>query len=138
VLLAGVLCSCRSAGRLHDVALGHATMVGVHGITPAGLKVLDVAEPQLTTTILVSLELGNGSIGRLGSIESDHTGASRAAARFVLDLGLFNFADGPEQLDQVIVARGPGKLHRVSEANRWAVAVEAVIHAWHMKLTFRT
>lgn len=115
LLLAGVKYSCRLVGRLHYVALGHATVVGIHCVTPAGLEVLDVAEPELTATVLVSLELGYGSIGCLGSIESDNTSSSGAATRFVLNLGLLNFADRPEQLDQVLVASGPRKLQeRVS------------------------
>lgn len=99
-----VSCSCRLVGRLHYVALGHATMVGVHCVTSAGLEVLDVAEPELTAAVLISLELGYGSIGCLGSIESHNTSSSGAATRFVLDLGLLNFADRPEQLDQVLIA----------------------------------
>lgn len=88
-----------TVGRLHYVALGHATMVGFHCVTPARLEVLDVAEPELTATVLVSLELGYGSISCLGSIKSDDASSSGATARFVLNLGLLNFTDGPEQLD---------------------------------------
>lgn len=90
-------------------------MVGVHRVTTAGLEVLDVAESELTATVLISLELGYGSIGCLGSIESDNTSSSGAAARFVLDLGLLDFADRPEQLNQVLIAGGPRELQaRVS------------------------
>lgn len=96
--------------RLHYVALGHAAMVGVHCVATAGLEVLDVAEPELTATVLVTLELGYGSIGRLGSIESDDTSSSGAATRFVLDLGLLNFTNRAEQLDQVFVASRPREL----------------------------
>lgn len=98
-------------GQLHDVALGHATVVGVHCVAAAaGLKVLDVAEPELTATVLVSLELGYGSVSCLGGIKSDDTSASGATAWFVLDLGLLDFTDRPEQLDQVLIAGGPRKL----------------------------
>lgn len=125
LLLAVVECSCRLVGRLHYVALGHATMVGVHCVTASGCEVLDVAEPELTATVLISLELGYGSIGCLGSIESNDTSSSGAAARFVLDLGLLNFTDRPEQLDQVFVASGPRKLQeRVSGSYPRDVTVE--------------
>lgn len=112
--MASVACSRRSGGRLHDVALGHATVVGVHCVTTTGLEVLDVAKSKLTATILISLELGYGSIGCLGSIESDDTSPSGAAAWFVLDLSLLNFTDCPEQLDQVLVAGGPRELQKMS------------------------
>lgn len=125
LLLAGVKYSCRLVGRLHYVALGHATVVGVHCVTPAGLEVLDVAKPELTATVLVSLELGYGSISCLGNIESDNASSSGAAAGFVLDLGLLNFTDRPEQLDEVLVASGPRKLQeRVSESYPRDVTVE--------------
>ena len=92
-------------------------MVGVHCVTPARLEVLDVAEPELTATVLISLELGNGSVGSLGSIESDNTGSSGAAARFVLDLSLLDFTNCSKQLDQVLVTSGPRELQkRVSES----------------------
>ena len=87
-------------------------MVGVHGVAPAWLEVLDVAEPELTATVLISLELGNGGIGCLGSIEPNDTGTSGAAARLVLNLGLLNFTDSSEQLDQILVTGGPGKLQK--------------------------
>lgn len=98
------------AGQLHDVVLRQATMVGLHGITTAGLDVPDVAEPQLTPAVLVALKLGNGSVGGVGGIKTDDTSASRAAARFVLDLRLLNISDGAEELDQVLIACRPWKL----------------------------
>ena len=91
-------------------------MIGVHCVTSAGLEVLDVAKSELTATVLISLELGYGSIGCLGSIKSDNTSSSGAAARFVLNFGLLNFTDRPEQFDQVLVASRPRELQeRVSE-----------------------
>lgn len=89
-------------------------MIGVHAVTTALGEVLDVAESKLATTILVSLELGDGSIGGLGSIESHDTGTSGAAAWLVLDFGLLDLSDGSEELDQVLIAGGPRKLRRVS------------------------
>lgn len=116
-------------GRLHDVALGHATMVGVHGVATAWLEVLNIAKPELAATVLVTLELGDGSIRCLGSIESNDTGASGAAAWLVLDLGLLNLADGSEQLDQILVTSGPRKLRKgVSEYDLYEIAVEQGVH----------
>lgn len=100
-------------------------MVGVHCVAPAGLEVLDVAEPELTATVLISLELGYGSIGCLGGIESHNTSSPGAATWFVLDLGLLNFTDRPEQLDKVLVAGGPRKLQeRVSGSYQRNAIVE--------------
>lgn len=87
-------------------------MVGVHGVATAGLEVLNIAKPELAATVLVSLELGYGSIRCLSSVESNDTGTSGAAAWLVLDLGLLDLAYGPEQLDQILITSGPWKLQR--------------------------
>lgn len=87
------------AGRLHDVVLRQATVVGLHSVTTAGLNVPDVAEPQLTPAVLVALKLGDGSVGSIGGIETDDTSASGAAARFVLNFRLLNISYGAEELD---------------------------------------
>lgn len=104
----------RSKGCLHDVVLSQATVVRVHGVTTALGEVLDVAESKLAATVLVSLELGDGSISRLGSIEAHDTGTTGAAAWFVLDLGLLDLSDCSEELDQVFIAGGPRQLQSVS------------------------
>lgn len=62
--------------RLHYVVLSQATVIGVHGITSARLKVADIAKSKLTTTVLVALELGNSRIGSLGGIEANDTGTT--------------------------------------------------------------
>lgn len=110
-------------------------MVGVHCVTSAGLEVLDVAKPKLTTTVLISLELGYGSIGCLGSIKANNTSSSGAAARFVLDFSLLNFTDRPEQLDQVLVASGPGKL-RKSQRALHKISGTGLIQAWRLNSRF--
>lgn len=86
-------------------------MIGVHGITTTALcEVLDITESKLAATVLVSLELGDGSISGLSSIEAYDAGASGAAARLILDLGLLDLSNGPEKLDQVFITGGPWQL----------------------------
>lgn len=102
-----------NAGRLHDVVLCQATVVGLHSVTTAGLDVSDVAEPQLATAVLVALKLGNGSIGSVGGIETDDTSASGAATRFILNLRLLYISNGAKELDQVLIACRPWKLEHM-------------------------
>lgn len=110
-------------------------MVCVHAVTPTWCEIFDVAEPELAATILVSLELGDSSIGGLGSIEAHDTGASGASARFVLDLGLLNLSNGPEEFDQVLVTGRPWKLRKVSAVHADEMMIFARLRD---KLTFRT
>lgn len=100
-------------GRLHNVVLRQATMIGLHGVTTARLDVPDVAETQLPPAVLVALELGDGGVGGFGSIESDDASASGAATWFVLDFRLLDISNGAEELDEVLVARRPWKLNNV-------------------------
>jgi hypothetical protein len=92
----------------HDLVLGDpAVVVRFHVVAAAGLtrallvEVLGVAQLQRTTTVLVALELRNGSLGRVGVVEPDDTGTARATAWLILDLGLLDLANRSEQLDQV-------------------------------------
>lgn len=95
----------------HDLVLGEAAVgVGVHAVATAGGEVLDVAQAKRAAAVLIALELSDGSLGGVGVVEADHTAAARAAARLVLDLGLLDLADGGEELDQIVIAGGPGKL----------------------------
>lgn len=105
----------------HDLVLGDpAVVVRFHVVAAAGLtrallvEVLGVAQLQRTTTVLVALELRNGSLGRVGVVEPDDTGTARATAWLILDLGLLDLANRSEQLDQVLIARRPRKLCDVS------------------------
>lgn len=91
--------------RSHDIVLGQTTVVSLHSIDTARLNVSDVAETELTSAVLVSLELGDRSVCSLSSVETDNSGAPGPAARFVLDLRLLDVSDGAKQLDQVLVAR---------------------------------
>lgn len=95
---------------LHNVILGQATVIGLHGITAAWLKVSDIAEPKLTATILVTLELGNTSVCSLGGVEADDTSSTGATAWLVLDLGLFNLSYRTKEFNQILIAGGPWEL----------------------------
>lgn len=108
------ICAVGLAVPLHDVVLGQTTVVGVHGITAALLKVANIAESKLTTTVLVALELGNGRIGSLGGVETNDTSTARAATWLVLDLSLLDLSNRTKEFDQVFVAGRPRKLYQVS------------------------
>lgn len=100
-----------------------------HGISAALVQVLDEAEVQGTTTILITLELGDGGFGGFGSVESNDTRTTRPAARLVLDLSLLNLADCGEELHKIVVASRPRQLFQVS----WRVRLVKIL-----RLTFRT
>ena len=54
--------------------------------------------------------LTNSGFSVLSAIKLDDTGSTGATIRFVLDLGTLDLADGGEELDQIVIAGGPGKL----------------------------
>lgn len=89
---------------LHDIVLGQAAVIGVHGIPTARLKVANIAQAKLAAAVLVALELGNRSIGGLGGVEANDTSTTRAAARLVLDLSLLDLSNCTEKFDQIFVA----------------------------------
>lgn len=85
--------------------------IGVHGVDAGGVvDVLDEAEVQWPSAVLVALELGDCSLVRLGAVEANYAAAARAAAGLVLNLGLLHPADCGKELNEVIVASGPRKL----------------------------
>jgi hypothetical protein len=102
--------------RLHDLVLRQATMgICVHRLVTTLVEVFDETQVERAATVLVSLELRNGSIGSIRAVETNDTAATRSAAGLVLNLGLLNLADSSEELYQVVVASGPWKLEsRVS------------------------
>lgn len=51
-------------------------MIRIHSIATALLQVANVAKPELTSTILVALELGNGCISSLSGIKTYNTGTA--------------------------------------------------------------
>ena len=89
--------------------------VRVHVISTSLVHVFDKAQVERTATILVALELGDCSLCCFDAIESNDSGASRAATWFVLDLSLFNLANCSEQVDKIFVAGRPGKLQSSSQ-----------------------
>lgn len=86
--------------------------ISFHGFTATGLVVhiFDEAQVERASTVLISLKLGDGGLGSLSSVEFNHATTTRTAARLVLDLCLFNLADGGEELDEIVIASGPGEL----------------------------
>lgn len=82
---------------LHDLILSQSTVgVRVHRFSASLIEILDEAEVERATAVLVALELGDRCVGGVGTVEADDTAAARAAARLVLNLSLFNLADSSE------------------------------------------
>lgn len=69
--------------------------VGVHAVATR-LDVFDKAETKGSASVLVALELRDGSLCRVRIVEADHSATTRSTAGLVLDLGLFDLADGRE------------------------------------------
>lgn len=99
---------------LHDLVLGDTNVrVRVHAVVAAtGLEVSHEAQTQRPAAVLVTLELGNGGIGGLGAVEADNTGAARPSTWLVLNLGLLDLSNRGEQVDKILVARGPRELRK--------------------------
>lgn len=100
---------------LHHLLLSHAhthahVAVTIHIAIPiaADVEVFDETEPEGTSAILISGELGNGCLTVLSRVELHDACAAGAAVGFVLNFGTFNFANGLEEFDKIVVARGPG------------------------------
>jgi hypothetical protein len=97
---------------LHDLVLRQAGGVGVHGhgvSTSRGL-VLDEAQAKRAATVLVSRELGDGSIRVVDGVEANNTSAARTSIGLILNLGLLNLADCGEELNEILIAGRPGQL----------------------------
>ena len=75
--------------------------------TTTGAEVLDKADVEGTTTVLVSLKLVDSSFCRISIIKADNSASPRATTWFVLNLCLLNLADCGKELYQIIVAGGP-------------------------------
>ena len=81
------------------------TTSGIHGLTSVGsTSVADVSELEWTTTILVTGELGDSSLGVVSGIELDDAGSTGATVALVLDLSLLDWANGGEEIDEILVA----------------------------------
>lgn len=74
--------------------------------TARGL-VLDEAQAERTSTILVTRELGDGCLGVFDGIEANNTSAAGATIGFVLDFSLLDLANGGEELNKILVAGRP-------------------------------
>lgn len=88
---------------LHDLILSQAGGVSIHSVASARCLILNEAETERTTSVLVTGELLNGGIGVLGGVETYNTSAARSAIRFILNLGLLHLADSGEQLYEILV-----------------------------------
>jgi hypothetical protein len=55
-------------------------------------------------------QLTNSSLCKFGAVEFNHTSATGAAVRLVLDLSTIDLTDRREQVDQILVTGRPGQL----------------------------
>lgn len=75
------------------------------------MQILDEAQVKWSAAILVSLELGNCRVRRFRGVKPDDSRTTRSTTGLILYLSLLDFADGSEQLNQVLVASRPRKLN---------------------------
>lgn len=100
----------------HDLILSQTThTVRLHAVTAARGEVLDEAETERSSSILVTLELGDGRLGRGRAVEAYDASASGSAAGLILYLGLLDLANRGEQLNEIFVAGGPWKVSDVDD-----------------------
>lgn len=102
--------------QLHDLILSEATsrLSALHEVGTTLIGIFDIGQTKGTATVLVAGELGNRGSGIVWRVEFDNTSATRASVGLVLNLGTFDLADGREELDEILVACGPGKLCRLA------------------------
>lgn len=87
--------------------------ISLHRLTSRLIHIFDEAQVERASTILVSLELGDGSFRSLGRVKFHYSATPRAAAWLILDLGLVNLANSGKKLNEIVIARGPWKLRNV-------------------------
>lgn len=117
-------------GQTSGLLTVHHDVVVVRG---AGIHVFDESDAERTATVLVTAELGcgmvsvglggmralwgrrsdqltNSGVSGIGGVKLNDTGAAGTAVGLILNLRALNFADGSEQINQVIVTCGPREL----------------------------
>lgn len=95
---------------LHAPLILHAArLLGAFHHVPL-VGVAHVSQAKWATAVRVALELGEGlcSVFLLGKLND--TSATGATSRLVLNLCALDFADGGEELDEIVVASAPRKL----------------------------
>lgn len=102
---------------LHDLILRQACGLGLHSIQATRSLVLDEGQSKWAPAVLVPREFFDRSISTLSRVKSNDTCSSRPPVWFILDLSLFNLSDGGEKLNEVLVARRPGKLSGLLAGN---------------------
>ena len=97
-------------GLLHHLILNVAGWLSTFHHVAALVGVLDVAQAERTTAVLVARELRDGRACIVRCSELDHTSAARALVGLHLDLRALDLADRLEQLDEILIARAPRQL----------------------------
>ena len=64
-----------------------------HTVATRLIQILDKAEVERTTAILITLKLGNCRLSGIGGIKTNNASASGPTTGFVLYFGLLNFAN---------------------------------------------
>lgn len=112
----------------HDLILRQASgLFAFHGISSVRALVLDVSQPKRSSSVLVAGEFGYcsvsllsisflgqrrtyGSLSILSSVKLHDPSSTGATIWFILDFGAFDFANGGEKLNKILVASRPWKL----------------------------
>jgi len=79
--------------------------ISFHAVTSHLMDVFDKAEVQGTAAVLIALEFCKSGLGSIGAIKSDYTSTPGPTAWLILYLGLFNLANGSEQIHKIVIAR---------------------------------
>jgi hypothetical protein len=88
--------------------------VSVHGVAATWGLVLDEAQSERTTSILITGEFFDCGVGILGRVETNNTSSTRSSVRLILNFGLLDLSDSGEEFDKILVASRPWKLLHVS------------------------
>ena len=99
---------------LHHLILSETVVLHAHIAAAHLVGVLDVAQAERASTILISSEFGDGGICVVSVFEFDNASTLGATVAFVGDLSLLDSTDGCEKVDEILVGCGPWELLIVS------------------------
>ena len=84
--------------------------IGVHTLTSTRGEVLDEAQTERASTILVALEFLDRGVGGVRVIEANDARAAGTTAGLILNLSLLYLTNSREELDEILIAGRPWQL----------------------------